>query len=197
MLKFVALTRPVRAAASTSAADSPAVIASGFSQTTCLPAARIAAPGRRADRWARSRGRRPPCRPPAGRRGTGTRCGTPSTSARAAPRSGELPSTPRTSTPIRRSASTWTVPMNPVPMTAAPMSAILSMDWCIAPFWSSVGTCLDHLDDRGLRSAEPSFRGRLQIASTSARGPRSPRIDLGTFTVQNGRSHARHESAMD
>jgi hypothetical protein len=26
---------------------------------------------------------------------------------------------------MRRSASTWTVPMNPVPMTAAPTSAIL------------------------------------------------------------------------
>ena len=46
-------------------------------------------------------------------------------SARAAPRSGVLPRTPRTWTPMRRSASTWTVPMKPVPITAAPMSAIL------------------------------------------------------------------------
>ncbi len=41
MLKFVAFTRPLDAARLTSSADSRAVIASGFSQTTCLPAARI------------------------------------------------------------------------------------------------------------------------------------------------------------
>src|SRR4051812_9166654 len=40
MLKLVALTRPVRSASSTSRADSSAVMASGFSHTTCLPALR-------------------------------------------------------------------------------------------------------------------------------------------------------------
>ena len=47
--------------------------------------------------------------------------GHPEGEARAAPRAGVLPRTPRTWTPIRRSASTWTVPMNPVPITAAPI----------------------------------------------------------------------------
>ena len=42
MLKFTALTRPLASASATSPVDSAAVIASGFSQTTCLPAARIA-----------------------------------------------------------------------------------------------------------------------------------------------------------
>ena len=59
------------------------------------------------------------------RRGPRTRAGRSGASARAAPRSGVLPRTPRTSTPMRRRASTWTVPMKPVPMTAAPMSASL------------------------------------------------------------------------
>ena len=37
-------------------------------------------------------------------------------------RSGVEPRMPRTWTPSRRSASTWTVPMKPLPMTAAPSS---------------------------------------------------------------------------
>ena len=50
----------------------------------------------------------------------------------ALPRSGDEPSSPRTSTPIRRRASMWTVPMKPLPMTAAPMGDPLmrpSRDW--------------------------------------------------------------------
>ena len=40
----------------------------------------------------------------------------------AAPRSADEPRRPWTCTPTRRSASVWTVPMKPLPMTAAPIS---------------------------------------------------------------------------
>ena len=61
----------------------------------------------------------------ASRRGTGRRAerrGRRPASRRAP---GLLPSTPRTWTPMRRSASTWTVPMKPVPITPAPIWATL------------------------------------------------------------------------
>ena len=48
------------------------------------------------------------------------RLGQPGGRAFARARSGEEPTTPVTSTPSRRSASTWTTPMKPVPTTAAP-----------------------------------------------------------------------------
>ena len=41
MLKLTALTTPASAARRTSSADSADVVASGFSQTTCLPAAEL------------------------------------------------------------------------------------------------------------------------------------------------------------
>src|SRR3954451_23765790 len=127
MLKLAALTTPAAAAAATSWRDSSGVIASGFSQTTWRPAPRISSVCGKCRSfgevtWTTST--------PRSRRRSWSELyarATPRVAARAAPRSGLLPRTPRTCTPTRRRASTWTVPMNPVPMTAAPMSAILLM----------------------------------------------------------------------
>ena len=48
--------------------------------------------------------------------------------AAASASSGLASMTPRTFTPSRRRASMWTVPMKPLPMTAAPMSLKRSTD---------------------------------------------------------------------
>ena len=75
--------------------------------------------------------------------------GSPSSSARRAPCSGEASSSPVTRTPILRSASMCTVPMKPLPITAAPMSLRRGMRWALLE-WDAVA----------LISTEPRW-GRL------------------------------------
>src|SRR4051794_8484087 len=95
MLKLTACTSPLCSASRSSSAVSVESIPSGFSHTTCLPAASAA-------------------------------------------RSGVEPTMPVTSMPSRRSASTWTTPMKPVPTTAALMSLM-----SLTPANPPTSGCLD------------------------------------------------------
>ena len=116
MLKFVQCTSPLRSAASTSSAVWAEVSASGFSQTTCLPALSVAS----ACAWWTWFGL-VMC--------TTSMLSSSSIASRlsygsgrpgfARARSGDEPTTPATSIPRRRNASTCTTPMNPVPTTPA------------------------------------------------------------------------------
>ncbi len=57
--------------------------------------------------------------------------GRPISAARRSPSSGDASRSPATLTPIRRSASMWTVPMKPLPMTAVPISLRRVMTACL------------------------------------------------------------------
>ena len=97
-------------------------MASGFSHTTCLPAASTARTCSKCRwlgvvRWTTSTAGSASI---ASKLGYGA--GRPAVRAFSAARSGLEPTMPVTSTPSRRSASTWTTPMKPVPTTAALIS---------------------------------------------------------------------------
>src|SRR4029079_15389883 len=147
MLKFVAFTRPVPAASSTRLADSSAFIANGCSQTTCLPARRAAAAWSAGRSFGEVTWTTSTASSASSSSSETYAFGTPRASARAAPRSGVLPRTPSTFTPIRRRASTCTVPMTPVPITAAPIDARLTKGVGPPPAWRESWDCLDSLDD--------------------------------------------------
>src|SRR4051794_34973548 len=122
MLKLTAFTRPLASASATSSADSSLVIASGFSHTTCLPAAS----SRLACGWWSSFGLVTwTTRTRSSATSSSSELyarGTPRAAARSSARGPDEPSSPTTFTPMRRSASMCTVPMNPLPITAASMS---------------------------------------------------------------------------
>ena len=98
-------------------------MASGFSHTTWRPAARICSDLRMVEVVRRGdvHDLDPLVGQQVGEAVVGLRHAD-AARALAAPRSGDEPRRPWTWTPRRRRASMWTVPMKPLPITAAPIS---------------------------------------------------------------------------
>src|SRR5438552_4908611 len=98
----------------------------------------------------------------------GSGSGTEAPFARA--RSGDEPTTPATSTPSRRSASTWTTPMNPVPTTAARSSVssgIARRSYEVAGSRSHVAGRDERRPDADGRGARPEERARVRGVDSS------------------------------